>query len=135
MAPPGVIRRPWAFERDVVRNHRLRLDPEDRMRRFFGYASAARIAAHCERLDWSRALVVGHVMGGEVCGLGQLEPVGARRSEQLVVAVRWLPSLGSAGQAIPNLRSDLSAARAGLVRTGQPKFAPGEPGMSRVIGG
>jgi len=98
MATPGVIRRLWAFERDEVRDHLLRLDPDDRVRRFGGHASAARIAAYCERLDWSRALVVGHVMGGEVRGLGQLEPIGARRSDQLVVAVRWLPSLGSANR-------------------------------------
>ena len=59
------------------------------MLRFGGYASAAHIAAYCERLDWSRVLVVGYVTGGEVRGLGQLELIGNAwpRAAELAVSV------------------------------------------------
>jgi hypothetical protein len=36
----------------------------------------AHIAAYCERLDWSRVVVVGYVTGGGVRGAGQLELIG-----------------------------------------------------------
>jgi hypothetical protein len=79
MATRSVIRRLWAGERDQVREHLLRLDSEDRVLRFGGYESAAQIAAYCERLDWSRVVVVGYLMGGEARGLGQLELIRAGR--------------------------------------------------------
>jgi ribosomal protein S18 acetylase RimI-like enzyme len=89
MATRSVIRRLWSGERDQIRDHLLRLDAEDRVLRFGGYASAAHIAAYCERLDWSRVLVVGYGTGGEVRGLGQLELIGAGwpRAAELAVSV------------------------------------------------
>jgi ribosomal protein S18 acetylase RimI-like enzyme len=89
MATRGVIRRLWAGEREQVRDHLLRLNSDDRMLRFGGYASDAHITAYCEKLDWSPLLVVGYVTGGEVRGLGQLEPIGAgwRRAAELAVSV------------------------------------------------
>ena len=89
MATHGVIRRLWVGERDKIRDHLLRLDGEDRVLRFGGYASAAHIAAYCARLDWTRVLVAGYVAGGEVRGLGQLELIGAGwpRAAELAVSV------------------------------------------------
>ena len=89
MAIRGVIRRLWVGERDKIRDHLLRLVDEDRVLRFGGYASAAHIAAYCERLDWSRVLVVGYVTGSEVRGLAQLELIGAGwpRAAELAVSV------------------------------------------------
>jgi ribosomal protein S18 acetylase RimI-like enzyme len=87
--PPGRIRRLWAFERAKVHDHLLRLDGDDRLLRFGGYASAAQITAYCEQLDWSRALIVGYVEGGEVRGLGELKPIGDGwpRAAELAVSV------------------------------------------------
>jgi GNAT superfamily N-acetyltransferase len=84
-----VIRRLWPVERAKLRDHLLRLDWEDRMLRFGGYANAAQIAAYCERLEWSRALVVGYLTGGEVRGLGQLGLIGNPwpRAAELAVSV------------------------------------------------
>jgi hypothetical protein len=89
MAPPDVIRRLWAFERDKVRNHLLRLDADDRLLRFGGYASAARIVGHCEQIDWSRALILGYAIGDEVRAIGELEPIGPGwpRAAELAVSV------------------------------------------------
>ena len=89
MATRSVIRRLWPGDREKVRDHLLRLDGEDRALRFGGYASATRIVAYCEDLDWSGALIVGYVTAGEVRGLGQLELLGARspRAAELAVSV------------------------------------------------
>jgi ribosomal protein S18 acetylase RimI-like enzyme len=89
MAAPSGIRRLWAFQRDKVRNHLLRLDADDRLLRFGGYASAARIAGHCEQIDWSRALILGYAIGEEVHGMGELEPIGRGwpRAAELAVSV------------------------------------------------
>ena len=89
MATRGVIRRLCPVERAKIQDHLLRLDWEDRMLRFGGYVGAAHIAAYCERLDWSRVLVVGYVTGGEVRGLGQLELIGNAwpRAAELAVSV------------------------------------------------
>jgi ribosomal protein S18 acetylase RimI-like enzyme len=84
----GVIRRLWPGERARIRAHLLRLDREDRVLRFGGYLSDAHIAAYCERLDWSRSLVMGYVVRGKVRGLGQLELiVGSTRVAELAVSV------------------------------------------------
>jgi GNAT superfamily N-acetyltransferase len=70
---PVVFRRFWSSERDQVRDHLVRLDPEDRHLRFGGAPSAATIEAYVERVDWARALVVGCEVGGGLRGLGELK--------------------------------------------------------------
>jgi GNAT superfamily N-acetyltransferase len=69
-----MIRRLWAIERGKVRDHLLRLDPEDRLCRFGGHVSAASIEAYCAGLDWSHAVIIGYVVDGEVRGLAELKP-------------------------------------------------------------
>jgi ribosomal protein S18 acetylase RimI-like enzyme len=115
MAARGVIRRLWSGERDQIRDHLLRLDGDDRVLRFGGYASDAHIAGYGERLDWSRLLVVGYVTGGEVRGLGQLEPIGAGwpRAAELAVSVERLFQSRGIGTAL--LRRLVIAARNRLI--------------------
>lgn len=72
---PVVIRRIWSCERDRVREHLLRLDPEDRHLRFGGAPSVASIEAYVRRIDWARALMVGCEVGGIPRGLGELKPL------------------------------------------------------------
>ena len=85
----GVIRRRWPSERAKVRDHLLRLDRDDRLLRFGGYASAAQITAYCDRLDWSRGLIVGYVIGSKVRSIGELKLLGADwpRAAELAVSV------------------------------------------------
>jgi GNAT superfamily N-acetyltransferase len=88
MARGGVIRRLWAGESERVRDHLLRLDAEDRQLRFGGHASAGHIAAYCEGLNWSRGLVLGYVVAGQVRGVGELRLIGAAsREAELAVSV------------------------------------------------
>jgi len=74
---PGAIRRLWSSERAKVRDHLLRLGRDDRLLRFGGHASAASIAAYCDRIDWERAIVTAYVIGDEARGIGELTPIGA----------------------------------------------------------
>jgi ribosomal protein S18 acetylase RimI-like enzyme len=115
VATRGVIRRLWAGERDQVRDHLLRLDGEDRVRRFGGYVSAAHIAAYCERLDWSRVVVVGYVTGGKVRGLGQLELIRAGRLRAAEVAVSVERPFQNRGVGTALLRRLVIAARNRLI--------------------
>lgn len=70
-----VFRRLWSSGRDQVCQHLLRLDPEDRHLRFGGAPSDATIEAYVERIDWSRAVIVGAEVGGVLRGLGELKLV------------------------------------------------------------
>jgi GNAT superfamily N-acetyltransferase len=115
MATRGVIRRLWAGERDRIRDHLLRLDGEDRLLRFGGYASAARIADYCEGLDWSRALFMGYVVGGEVRGLAQLEPIAGTWPRAAEVAVSVERPFQNRGIGSALLRRLVVAARNRLI--------------------
>ncbi|MDX1540176.1 MAG: GNAT family N-acetyltransferase, partial [Geminicoccaceae bacterium] len=77
MSGPGVTRRLWSFEREPVQQHLLRLDPEDRRLRFGGQVNDHGIRAYCDRLDWNRAVLIGHLVAGEIRGLGELKPLAA----------------------------------------------------------
>jgi len=89
VAARGVIRRLWAGERDQIRDHLLRLNPEDRHLRFGGHASALHIAAYCAGLNWSRGLVLGYLIAGRVRGVGELKVIGdgSSRAAELAISV------------------------------------------------
>jgi ribosomal protein S18 acetylase RimI-like enzyme len=116
MATRGVIRRLWPVERAKIRNHLLRLDHEDRMLRFGGYTSAAQIATYCERLDWSRALIVGYVRGGAVRGLAQLELIGGDGPRAAELAVSVEQAFQNRGVGSTLLRRVVVAARNRLIQ-------------------
>jgi ribosomal protein S18 acetylase RimI-like enzyme len=115
MAARGVIRRLWPVERVRVRAHLLRLERDDRVLRFGGYASDAHIAGYCERLDWSRSVVVGYVVRGKVRGLGQLalSDGASPRAAELAVSVE--PAFQNRGVGTALLRRLVIAARNRLV--------------------
>jgi RimJ/RimL family protein N-acetyltransferase len=75
MDAPGTIRRLWAIERGKLRDHLLRLDPEDRLLRFGGYVSHAQIEGYYDGLDWDRAVIIGYLVDGEIRGVGELKPM------------------------------------------------------------
>jgi ribosomal protein S18 acetylase RimI-like enzyme len=110
-----VIRRLWPGERARLQAHLLRLDREDRILRFGGYASDAQIAAYCKRLDWRHALVVGYVVRGKVRGLGQLEPIQGSSPRAAEVAVSVERPFQNRGVGSALLRRVVSAARNRLI--------------------
>jgi ribosomal protein S18 acetylase RimI-like enzyme len=116
MAAPGIVRRLRAIERDKVRDHLLRLDTEDRLRRFAGYLSDAQIETYCANLDWARALIVGYVVDGEVRAIGELKPMADGRSRAAELAVSVERQFQSRGIGTVLLRRLIVAARNRFIR-------------------
>jgi len=71
-APAFAIRRLWPIECGRVRDHLLRLGPEDRALRFCRATSERFIATYCDNIDWLRASVLGVFVAGEVRGVAEL---------------------------------------------------------------
>ena len=69
------FRRLAAGEQDKLVRHFLRLDADDRQRRFGGYISEARLRAYGERLGQCRAIVLGCFIDGELRAVGELKPI------------------------------------------------------------
>jgi GNAT superfamily N-acetyltransferase len=72
---PMVFRRLWPREQAEVLAHLLRLDRDDRQLRFGGLMRDGDIAAYVERLNWSRALIVGCEVGGVLRAIGELKAI------------------------------------------------------------
>jgi hypothetical protein len=87
MQAPGRIRRLSALERGKLRDHLLRLAPEDRLLRFGGYLSDSLIDAYCDGLEWGRAIIIGYLVDGEVRGLGELKPMARTLSRAAEAAL------------------------------------------------
>lgn len=88
MPPDRAFRRLWSNGRHQIRDHLLRLDRDDRLRRFGGHASDARIHTYCDDLDWGRALFIAYLVAGGVRGLGELTLLSNRaRAAEAAVSV------------------------------------------------
>jgi len=73
---PGLFRRLLASDRERLRDHLLRLDPQDRLLRFAGQVSDAQIDAYCDGFDWGGGVAIGYLVDGELRGLSELKPIG-----------------------------------------------------------
>ena len=82
-----VVRRLGRGERDRLPGHFLRLDAEDRRLRFGGHAGDERVRAYCARPDWSRSVVLGCLVAGELRAVGELKPIGGAWPRAAEVAV------------------------------------------------
>lgn len=78
-----ILRKLWAWEREQMRAHLLRLDAQDRRLRFGRAASDETIHRYCDRIDWPRTTVVSCFAGESLRGIAELvrlpgdAPVGA----------------------------------------------------------
>lgn len=68
-----VYRQVLPSEIDKIRDHYLRLDPDERILRFFGPTCDAVITARCDKIDWRRAHFVGIFIDGTLRGVAELE--------------------------------------------------------------
>lgn len=88
-----VIRTLLPTEFGLLKDHLLRLGPEDRRLRFTGQCDDATVARHVDGLDRFRAVVVAWIEQGEVRGAAELlrfDPPGAQRAELAVtVETGW----------------------------------------------
>lgn len=67
-----IFRKLYPTEQWRLAQHLLRLEPEDRRRRFFAGMSDGAIAAHCRRTDWLKTLVIGCFEDGVLRGVAEL---------------------------------------------------------------
>lgn len=81
-----VFRRILPAEIRSYRAHLLRLSMDDRRARFMGAVSDDAVDAHCQRIDWSRAVIVAAFVRGEIRGATELrlEKAGAQEGELAV---------------------------------------------------
>ena len=82
-----VIRTLLPTEFDLLKEHLLRLAPQDRRLRFTGQCDDATVARHADGLDRFRALVVAWIEDGQVRGAAEVlrfDPPGAERAELAV---------------------------------------------------
>jgi GNAT superfamily N-acetyltransferase len=82
-----VIRTLLPTEFGLLKDHLLRLAPEDRYLRFTGLCDDATVARHADGLDKFRAVVVAWIEDGELRGAAELlrfDPPGATHAELAV---------------------------------------------------
>ena len=72
------IRKLRQGEQDDLRDHLLRLAPEDRQMRFMGGASDSLIQSYCDRIDWLRTTILGYFRDGNLRGVAELVQAGNR---------------------------------------------------------
>lgn len=92
-----VFRKLWPSERDKVRDHFLRLDPEDRQLRFFGQASDDFIERYCQEVLSTGYAVLAGLEDSEVRAVGELRaygPPGHRKAEIAISVERPYQSRG-----------------------------------------
>lgn len=84
-----IFRKLYPVEAWRLRDHLLRLTPEDRRRRFFAGVSEDSIIGHCRRIEWLRAVVIGSFVDGRLIGAAELrfDRVGFPESAELAVTV------------------------------------------------
>jgi GNAT superfamily N-acetyltransferase len=83
-----VFRKLGPFETWRLRQHLLRLSPEERRLRFSGAVGDAFVTAHCERIDWLRAVIIGHFENGVLRGAAELRlETGIAGRAELAVTV------------------------------------------------
>ncbi len=85
------FRRLAPFESWRIKQHFLRLSPEDRQLRFCGAVGDGFIANHVDGLDWNHAILVGYFDGGTLRGVGEmcLERTGGRAEAAITVEEGW----------------------------------------------
>jgi GNAT superfamily N-acetyltransferase len=83
-----VFRKLAPFETWRLRQHLLRLSPEERRLRFSGAVSDDFIIAHCDRIGWLRAVIVAVFEDGVLRGAAELQlETGAAGRAELAVTV------------------------------------------------
>ena len=86
---PHVIRKLLRSERDKVRDHLLRLDPEDRRLRFFGRVSDLYIETYSGKLFATGDVMLGCFIDGELRAVGELRHQGDLWRPVAEVAIKY----------------------------------------------
>lgn len=103
------IERLGPSSREALRDHYLRLCPEDRWLRFFGVIGERGIMAHCNEIDWSRAALFGLFADGALRGVVELIQGEGETAPELAISVE--PAYRKAGVGHAMLETALAHAR------------------------
>lgn len=112
-----VFRKLWPSERDKVRDHFLRLDPEDRQLRFFGHASDEFIERYCQEVLSTGYVVLAGFADGEVRAVGELRAYGAPGDRKAEIAISIERPYQSRGAGSELFRRLINLARNRAIRT------------------
>jgi GNAT superfamily N-acetyltransferase len=112
-----VIRKVLTTEKTKVREHFLRLDPEDRRLRFFDSRGNGLIAAYCETLWRTGDVVLGGFVDGRMRALGELRQAGDWRHATAEIAITVERPFQNSGIGTALLRCLIQHARNRGVRT------------------
>jgi GNAT superfamily N-acetyltransferase len=83
-----VFRKLGPFERWRLKQHLLRLSRDERRLRFSGAVSDDFIAAHCDGIDWLRAVIIGVFENGVLRAAAELQlETGIDRRAELAITV------------------------------------------------
>ena len=113
----GTIRKLRAWERGKVRDHLLRLSPDDRQRRFLGSVGDDFIVAHSDALFAPDVIVLGCFMRGALCAVGELHQQVTVRIAEIAITVE--PAFQNCGLGTEILRRLVLMARNRGIKTVQ----------------
>src|SRR5262249_15629474 len=77
LPPGGMIRKLWISERDLFREHLLRLDPRSRRHRFGGAVSDQFLREYSDLAFGIDSIMHGFFVNGTLRGAAELRPVGS----------------------------------------------------------
>lgn len=92
MAGTTLFRKLTAADAPLLKQHLLRLQPDDWRARFHAHVARDRADEHARGIDWQRAVVIGGFCGGRLRAVGELHPTrsGACDGEiAITVESRW----------------------------------------------
>ena len=121
----------------AIEQHLLGLAPQDRRARFFGKLTDEAISAYAQRLDPSRAVLIGAFDPGErLVGLAEAHPTDAVRTVEVAISID--PAFRHRGLGQRLVARALTAAFARGAESAEFNFAPGNRpivSMVRTLGG
>jgi GNAT superfamily N-acetyltransferase len=83
----GTVRKLWAGEADLYRDHLLRLDADSRRTRFGAGVSPAFIARHANSIGSAGTVVYGFFVDGQLRGAAELRRMGSSLATEAEVAL------------------------------------------------
>src|SRR5262245_55604918 len=83
----GVIRKLWSGDRDLYRDHLLRLDPASRRSRFGGGVSDDFIRNYVELSHQLGSVLHGFFVDGVLRGVGELRPLGEGPEAEVALSI------------------------------------------------
>ena len=109
---PGVMFRKLApHEAPLLARHLRRLGTEDWRARFQGQMSRRHAGRHASTIDWTRAVVIGAFVGGQIRAAGELHPFAGESGREAEIAITVEPAWQNRGIGTELLRRLINAAR------------------------